>query len=153
MHIFVTRRNFTDREVTTTFARRPLAERPLVSLWGGGGKGDHGRRRIEKFEIKKGMENNGTEGGYRPIETTIYQRTLLSVMAGSFDKTRDRKPNSNTSPLLCLFLHCFLNKMPKCDFFGTIIISDETGRGKIFFCSCKKILEFKDMKDVRFSSF
>lgn len=143
MHIFVTRQNFTDREVTTTFA---TTERSLVSLRGGGGKGDRGRRRVEKFEIKKGMENNGTEGGYRPIETTIYQRTLLSVMAGSFDKTRDRKPNSNTSPLLCLFLHCFLNKMPKRDFFGTIIIGDETGRGFLrflFFCSCKKILEFK----------
>lgn len=45
--------------------------------------------RIEKFEIKRrgraqsgeDMENNGTEGGYGPIETTIYQRILLSVMA------------------------------------------------------------------------
>lgn len=34
-------------------------------------------------------ENNGTEGAHRPIETTIYQRLLLSIMVtdGSFDKT------------------------------------------------------------------
>lgn len=55
----------------------------------GKGKGDRGRHGIEKFEIKRrgraqsgeDMENNGTEGGYGPIETTIYQRILLSVMA------------------------------------------------------------------------
>lgn len=35
------------------------------------------------------MENNGTEGAHRPIETTIYQQLLLSITVtdGSSDRT------------------------------------------------------------------
>lgn len=55
--------------------------------------------RIEKFEIKclkvrrvrrqRSVENNGTEGARGPIETTIYQRPLLSIIApdGNADRT------------------------------------------------------------------
>lgn len=69
---------------------RPLARKPLY-LYAEGGRERRlqSTYRIEKFEIKRrgraqsgeDMENNGTEGGYGPIETTIYQRILLSVMA------------------------------------------------------------------------
>lgn len=53
---------------------------------------------IEKFKIKRlkvrqirrrSVENNGTEGARGPIETTIYRRPLLSIIApdGNADRT------------------------------------------------------------------
>lgn len=60
-----------------------------------------GQENVEKFEIKclevfhdRGrvglyVENNGTEGARRPIETTIYRRPVLSIIApdGNTDRT------------------------------------------------------------------
>lgn len=75
---------------------------PLVIMPACSKRDDKTARGIEKFEIKclkvrgasgageGGVENNGTEGARGPIETTIYQQPLLSIMApdGNADRTR-----------------------------------------------------------------